>query len=80
VAAALISDAELKADLKSFIEKLERYGILGYPKDKRSEPSATRSRTPATPSSRPPSGSSPAQSEPDDKPGLLHRLFQKKDP
>ncbi len=34
VAAALISDSGLRQDLESFIEKLDRHGILGYPKDK----------------------------------------------
>jgi len=33
VTAALISDSELKRDLESFLDKLERYGILGYPED-----------------------------------------------
>ncbi len=34
VAAALISDSEIRSDLESFIDKLERFGVLGYPKDK----------------------------------------------
>lgn len=34
VAAALISDSGLRQDLESFIDKLDRHGILGYPKDK----------------------------------------------
>jgi phospholipid/cholesterol/gamma-HCH transport system substrate-binding protein len=33
-AAALISDTDLRRDLESFVAKLERYGILGYPKNK----------------------------------------------
>ncbi|MCB1078205.1 MAG: MCE family protein [Verrucomicrobiae bacterium] len=32
--AALISDTGLRKDLESFIDKLDRYGILGYPKEK----------------------------------------------
>lgn len=34
VAAALISDSGVRQDLESFIDKLERFGVLGYPKDK----------------------------------------------
>ncbi len=34
VAAALISDSGIRRDLESFIDKLDRYGILGYPKNK----------------------------------------------
>ena len=34
VAAALISDTGIRQDLESFIDKLDRYGILGYPKNK----------------------------------------------
>lgn len=33
-AAALISDTGLRKDLESFVEKLDQYGILGYPKNK----------------------------------------------
>ncbi|MCB1232960.1 MAG: MCE family protein [Verrucomicrobiae bacterium] len=34
VAAALISDSGIRRDLTSFVDKLDRYGILGYPKNK----------------------------------------------
>ncbi|MGY8641584.1 MAG: MlaD family protein [Verrucomicrobiales bacterium] len=35
VAGALISDSGMREDLESFVEKLEAYGILGYPKEKK---------------------------------------------
>ncbi|MCB1234031.1 MAG: MCE family protein [Verrucomicrobiae bacterium] len=44
VAAALISDTGLRRDLESFVDKLDRYGILGYPKDK-SKPAESDSGT-----------------------------------
>lgn len=83
VAAALISDSELKADLTSFIDKLNRYGILGYPKDKDKDEDRdsflSRGREAVTPSSRAnyrsSSGDKKEKDESDDKPGLLHRLF-----
>lgn len=34
-AAALIADSSLRNDLISFADKLEKYGILGYPKEKK---------------------------------------------
>ena len=45
VAAALISDTGLRNDLESFVEKLERYGILGYPKDKQKPDSSDSSNS-----------------------------------
>lgn len=39
-AAALISDSDLRRDLESFMDKLDRYGILGYPKEKGGSSSA----------------------------------------
>ncbi len=58
VMSGLISDSGLREDLESFIDKLERYGILGYPKDK---------SKPSVPSS------SGASSEPKKKPFSLNR-------
>lgn len=49
VTAALISDSGLRSDLESFLDKLERHGILGYPKEKKSsssKPSQPRSTGP----------------------------------
>ncbi|NNE93880.1 MAG: MCE family protein [Verrucomicrobiales bacterium] len=52
-AAALINDSNLRQDLVSFADKLEKYGILGYPKDKSkpesSESPSQRSRSNALP-------------------------------
>ena len=43
VTAALISDTSLRTDLKNFVDKLDRYGILGYPKEKKTSSSSSSS-------------------------------------
>lgn len=59
-AAALISDSGLRKDLESFIDKLDRYGILGYPKNKAGSESASGS--PGSSTSPGSSGSEPRRS------------------
>lgn len=49
VTAALISDSGLRSDLESFLDKLERHGILGYPKEKKSSSSSSPSRSTGPP-------------------------------
>jgi len=61
-AAALISDTELRRDLESFVDKLDRYGILGYPKNKPGSSDAPRSSTASGASGSEKAPSSPARS------------------
>jgi phospholipid/cholesterol/gamma-HCH transport system substrate-binding protein len=56
VAGALLNDAELRRDLTSFVDKLNRNGILRYPKEERESaarfPGRTSSSRPAPPVSK----------------------------
>ena len=44
VAAALISDSGLREDLESFVDKLDRHGVLFYPRDKKEKGKIFRAR------------------------------------
>ena len=55
-AAALIADSRLRNDLISFADKLEKYGILGYPKDKSNKSGVFSSKSESNSSSKSSSG------------------------
>lgn len=76
VAAALISDSGLRDDLVNFADKLDRYGVLGYPKDKeKPRPASPRKTT----GQKPPSSPAPSETEEEEKrAGPLNFLFRGK--
>lgn len=73
VAAALINDSGLREDLESFADKIERYGVLGYPKDKE-RPSSSRK----TAERKDSEGESTSASEPAERDGPFKFLFRGK--
>jgi hypothetical protein len=75
VAAALISDSGLRQDLESFADKLERYGILGYPKDKEGTSGTRKSSSRKAPEK---SADSDSGSEEEKSGGPLQFLFRGK--
>ncbi len=62
--AALISDSDLRRDLESFVDKLDRYGVLGYPKEKGGSSGSSSSSS----GSKPPSSGGTKKSGSDETP------------
>lgn len=69
--AALISDSELRRDLESFVDKLDRYGVLGYPKEKGGSSSSSNPS-----GSKPPSSGGARKSSGEETPEPKKGLFQ----
>jgi len=67
LASALINDTDLRKDLEDFVEKLEKNGILGYPKDRKSgglfQQSQNQSQNATSGSTRSSSGAGTAKPE-----------------
>jgi phospholipid/cholesterol/gamma-HCH transport system substrate-binding protein len=75
LASALLNDAELRRDLSGFLDKLDRNGILFYPKEDRAFRNSERSQAPPAASSRP--APSRKESKPPERKGLFPWLKKK---